>query len=66
MEFEHWVAACFAAVILGLFGMIAYMNHDDNATMARMVANGANPITAQCAVKAIRTENREVCEAALH
>lgn len=38
-------------VLLGLFGSIMRVNLSDNDTMRAMVAAGADPVAARCAVK---------------
>ena len=65
MDTENlFICAC-VCVLLSFFGYLAYINHNDNATMARMVKNGADPIAAHCAVKGVKAENDATCRLAI-
>ncbi|AJJ01333.1 hypothetical protein BZ21_768 [Yersinia pseudotuberculosis] len=65
MEFEHLLFGLIVTVILSVPVSIAVCSINDNATMERMVKGGANPIAAQCAVRGIATNNREICIAVI-
>lgn len=64
MEIEHWFFGSVIALIFSITASVVVCNINDNATMAKMVKDGVNPITAQCAVRGVTTNNREVCIAA--
>lgn len=65
MEPEYWISGLIATVILSLPVSLAVCSINDNATMERMVKDGANPIAAQCAVRSIMSRNREACIAVI-
>lgn len=50
LTFRIMIGACCAAV-LGFSACTAKINKDDNDAMIQMVARGASPIQARCAVK---------------
>lgn len=47
-----FIMACFSSCT-------AYVNHDDNLTMANMIRDGADPLAIKCAVK---SSERPMCE----
>jgi hypothetical protein len=65
MDTENlFICAC-VCVLLSFFGCLAYINHNDNATMARMVKDGANPVAAYCAVKGVKAGSDATCRLAI-
>ncbi len=65
MEPEYWISGLIATVILSLPVSLAVCSINDNATMERMVKDGANPIAAQCAVRGMMSRNHEACIAVI-
>lgn len=62
--FPATLAACAVAVVLTVAGCVNVMNNSDNATMKAMVAAGADPVKARCAVKYMDGSQAVVCAAA--
>jgi hypothetical protein len=54
MDSEHrllvWVAGIILMIVISIAGSCSYTNYTDDKAIADMVAKGANPIDAGCAI----------------
>lgn len=58
------VVALAALVVLGLITGVTYANVSKQKAMTEMVAKGATPIAAHCALDGINLSNQTACQAA--
>jgi hypothetical protein len=58
------ICAMGVLAILGLIASVAYVNVSKQKAMTEMVAKGANPIAAHCALEGINLSNQTACQAA--
>jgi hypothetical protein len=57
------LAACATIVLIVMFASIGYVRVQNQHALVDMVAKGANPIAAHCALDGINTRNQGVCQA---
>ncbi|EOE6861921.1 hypothetical protein ACKS2F_000061 [Cronobacter dublinensis] len=65
MDTENLFFCAGVFVLISIFACVAYVNHNDNATIAGMVKSGADPVAAHCAVKGITAANAATCTRAI-
>lgn len=65
IETENLFICCICAFLIVVMTVVGFVNYNDNATMARMVKDGANPVAAYCAVKGVSTTNTGTCARAI-